>query len=259
MTTQTRPALRAGFATLPRVPPLGLPMDGYAARVGTAVGVLDPLFARVAHVTDGERTVVIVVLEVLAVSESFCAAVRHAVRESTPGAAVLVAATHTHAAPTGFAQDTADAARARLPGGRGPGDRPRCGRGARRARRRRHRPRPSARERSGRSSTPAGYADRRHRTNACVHRHDGPQTHRLRCELRLPPDCSLRHQQPLLGRPTRRRCGARRSAPPRPVPAHQRCGRGCQHPLHAKRSEPRRASAARRPGGTTDRRCDRRG
>jgi hypothetical protein len=70
-----------------------------------AVGTLHPLAARICCLTWGDRTAFIVVLEVLGVSETLAASITSQLQSIRPGAAAVVAATHTHAAPVGFADE----------------------------------------------------------------------------------------------------------------------------------------------------------
>jgi len=94
---------RAGFARVDVTPPLALPMAGYAARAGVAVGVLDPLCGRVA-VLGERRPLVLVALDALLVSEPWAGGLRGrlAAALATERERVLVAATHTHAGPAAF-------------------------------------------------------------------------------------------------------------------------------------------------------------
>jgi hypothetical protein len=76
-------------------------MSGFVARTGGATGIHDRLWARAAAFGDGERTLVAIVLDVLAVDAALTAAVRAAVtaRDVVAERDVILAATHTHGGP----------------------------------------------------------------------------------------------------------------------------------------------------------------
>jgi neutral ceramidase len=95
------PRFRAGFARCDVTPPAGTPMSGFVARTGGATGIHDRLWARAAAFDDGTRTLIAIVLDVLAVDAALTAAVRAAVtaRETVAEGDVVLAATHTHGGP----------------------------------------------------------------------------------------------------------------------------------------------------------------
>lgn len=99
--------LNVGAAKTEITPDPGIPMAGYRARVGTAEGVHDPLFARALALDDGERGLILVSLDVLSVDEELVGAVRREAVSHLRGlterdADVIVCATHTHAGPAGI-------------------------------------------------------------------------------------------------------------------------------------------------------------
>ena len=97
-------ALRVGFSQCDITPPLGLPLGGYAARLGPAEGVLDPLFCRAAFFDDGAAPAAVVVLDLVYVLASWVTRLRTRAAERLglrPGR-LLMAATHTHAGPGVF-------------------------------------------------------------------------------------------------------------------------------------------------------------
>lgn len=97
--------LRVGFAKVSITPPLGLPMDGYDARTGKATGVLEPLFARACYLADATSEHLLLCLEVLGISTGLAQEIQIATAKVSGVRAhnVIVAATHTHSGPTGFA------------------------------------------------------------------------------------------------------------------------------------------------------------
>lgn len=95
----------AAAATIPVL--VGEPLAGYALRTSVCTGSHDPLRARVVLVDDGASAAALVVLDLLYAPATLDAEVRAAVARAAgldPGA-VMVSATHTHAAPAGLATD----------------------------------------------------------------------------------------------------------------------------------------------------------
>jgi len=90
-----------GVAQRVVTPSLGSQMAGFDARKGVAESVHDDLHARALALTAGDRTVVLVSVEVIAVSAVFSAAVRRRIREATgvPESHIVLSATHTHCGP----------------------------------------------------------------------------------------------------------------------------------------------------------------
>lgn len=91
--------LRAGAAKTDITPPVGFPMAGFGAR--TSTGVLDPIMARAIALSDGAETVVILELDLLAMTDDLSDAVYRKVRTEIPlrRENILIAATHTHSGP----------------------------------------------------------------------------------------------------------------------------------------------------------------
>lgn len=96
--------LLAGVAEVDITPPIGVPMDGYAAREGNSVGVHDPLLAEVLLLKLGQEAVLLFTLDLLGVGLDFTQRVRSGVAEAIdmPESAIMVACTHTHSGPAGF-------------------------------------------------------------------------------------------------------------------------------------------------------------
>ncbi|WP_103935052.1 neutral/alkaline non-lysosomal ceramidase N-terminal domain-containing protein [Bryocella elongata] len=90
-----------GVAQRVVTPSLGSQMAGFDARKGVAESVHDDLHARALALTAGDRTALLVSVEVIAVSAAFSAAVRQRVREATgvPESHIVLSATHTHCGP----------------------------------------------------------------------------------------------------------------------------------------------------------------
>src|SRR5207302_487785 len=94
-------SLSAGVARVDITPPLGLPVGCWAARKALAQDVHEPLVAQALALSDGERTSVIVVTDLVFVSAELAATVRARVAELTGIAesAISVHASHNHSAP----------------------------------------------------------------------------------------------------------------------------------------------------------------
>lgn len=97
---------RVGAAEVDITPSIGRGMDGYIARTDLSDGQLDPLLAQVLIVASADHRAVIVSLDLLAVTASFADDLRTvlAAQVGTTPDAVFIAASHTHAGPSG-AQD----------------------------------------------------------------------------------------------------------------------------------------------------------
>jgi len=104
----TEDKLRAGVAQIDITPPIGCTMTGYIARLGPAVGVQDPLYAKALVINDGQQQAALITCDVLGLDRAFVATARTAIEATTgiPGSAIMLAASHTHAGPaTLFLQD----------------------------------------------------------------------------------------------------------------------------------------------------------
>ncbi len=97
----SRPVLLAGAAKLPLPLYPGLPMAGYGKRAGTAKGMHDLLFARALALKEGEEQVIIISVDLLAVTDEMREAVLEKIRAKTPfpRQGLMIAATHTHSGP----------------------------------------------------------------------------------------------------------------------------------------------------------------
>ena len=92
--------------------PVGLPLAGYASRVGNATGVHDDLFARALVAFDGDAAICLLVVDLLCVDARFVAEVRQRISAVNPirPQAIMIAATHTHSGPAGVAGFALDGA-----------------------------------------------------------------------------------------------------------------------------------------------------
>ncbi len=94
----------AGAAEIDITPEIGLPMDGYTGRKGASLGTHDPLMAQLLILQLGTSRVVIISLDVLAVSDVFTQPLRQTLARilDTVPEAVVVCPTHTHCGPQGL-------------------------------------------------------------------------------------------------------------------------------------------------------------
>lgn len=90
----------AGVAKLDITPPVGVRMAGFAGRTMPALGVHDPLCARVLLLDDGNRRAALMVCDIIGVSDQLVAQVRAgAAAFGLSPEALLIAGTHTHSGP----------------------------------------------------------------------------------------------------------------------------------------------------------------
>ena len=94
-------SLKAGWAKAEITPPPGYPMAGYVRRKGMATGVLHPLYTRALVLECGERTLAIVIAELLLFSDRWARRLRPILARSlgVPASHIILAATHTHSGP----------------------------------------------------------------------------------------------------------------------------------------------------------------
>ena len=99
---KSRGELRAGGASSNITPPLGVSLDDTIFQVGPATHVHDELFARCLVLDDGRTRVGFAICDVSVLSDLVVTEVKKLVLKRTgiPGDQLIVAATHTHSAPT---------------------------------------------------------------------------------------------------------------------------------------------------------------
>jgi len=100
----SHPTLLAGAAkvALPLSP--GLPMAGYGKRAGTAKGTHDPLFARALALKQGEERVLLISVDLLAITDEMRSAVFRKIQGNRPfpSRGLMISSTHTHSGPGGL-------------------------------------------------------------------------------------------------------------------------------------------------------------
>ncbi len=93
--------LHVGVAKQNITPPLGGSMYGYGARgKNVSVGVHDPLFAKAIVLSDGERKLAIVTLDLGSMPQDSTLRIRKLVQQATEIETILLVASHTHSAPS---------------------------------------------------------------------------------------------------------------------------------------------------------------
>ena len=90
----------AGAAVSPFPIPAGTSMGGYAARIGPTTDTLDPLTVSALTLSAGDRELVIIAADVVAVDEALTQKVAQAAGISR--SFLLLAASHTHSGPAGL-------------------------------------------------------------------------------------------------------------------------------------------------------------
>ena len=85
-------------------PPIGTPMDGYAARIQPSIGMHDPLFAGLFLLKRGVEQVLLISLDQIAISAPVTEKIRMGLAETLQlhQEQILVACTHTHSGPSGY-------------------------------------------------------------------------------------------------------------------------------------------------------------
>jgi len=93
--------LKAGVARVDVTPPVGIPLGGFAGRVGPSQGVHDPLYAKALALSDGDQTAILIVADILSVPRDLVEGVRASIQKiaGVDKGDVMVAATHTHSGP----------------------------------------------------------------------------------------------------------------------------------------------------------------
>jgi len=93
--------LRAGWARADISPPLGIHMGGYWGRSSGATAILDRLEAKALVVSDKDSSVVLLVLDIVALAAADVQIIRDRITAATgiSPQAVMVCCTHTHAGP----------------------------------------------------------------------------------------------------------------------------------------------------------------
>lgn len=96
--------LIAGAAKRSIVPTFPTQMGGYFDRLDTFTGVSRSVMARALVLRNGDSSVAIAVADLIAVSDFVCDGVREKVTAATGirAESILISATHTHSAPSGF-------------------------------------------------------------------------------------------------------------------------------------------------------------
>ncbi|MGQ0572014.1 MAG: neutral/alkaline non-lysosomal ceramidase N-terminal domain-containing protein, partial [Armatimonadota bacterium] len=96
--------MRVGCADIVITPPVGISLAGFSARHEGARGIHDDLHARALVFDDGGRRAALVVCDLCELDRPAIDALRWHIERATgiqPGS-VMIAATHTHAAPATF-------------------------------------------------------------------------------------------------------------------------------------------------------------
>ena len=97
--------LCCGAQQIDITPPVGTKMGGYGAREGNSAGIHDPLYAQALYLSDADSEILLIGLDLLAVDADFTQQLRSEITNLTGIApdGILVACTHTHSGPDGFA------------------------------------------------------------------------------------------------------------------------------------------------------------
>lgn len=96
--------LQAAAVEVDITPPVGTPMEGYAARKGVSLGIHDPLLGQLLLLKAGEKRLVLISLDLLGVNLDFTQQVRMGIQQAigAPLEGTLIACSHTHSGAAGF-------------------------------------------------------------------------------------------------------------------------------------------------------------
>ncbi len=97
--------LQAAVMPVEITPPIGVRMEGYGAREGPSNDVHDPLFATLLVLKAGKSGIAVLTLDLVAIELAFTSRLRAALSPilGIQEQCILVAASHTHSGPAGFA------------------------------------------------------------------------------------------------------------------------------------------------------------
>ncbi len=97
--------LNAAVMPVDITPPIGVRMEGYGARKDPSNDIHDPLYATLLMLKDGKTGIAIVTMDLVAIEWAFTSRLRSALSPilGIPEHCILVAASHTHSGPAGFA------------------------------------------------------------------------------------------------------------------------------------------------------------
>ncbi|NMC12744.1 MAG: hypothetical protein GYA34_07650 [Chloroflexi bacterium] len=100
----TQNQLLAAAIEVDITPPPGLNLDGYAARADKSVGTHDPLIGQILILETGAKKVMIICLDLVAVSLAFTSQLRMEIQQAIgiPPENILISCSHTHSSVSGF-------------------------------------------------------------------------------------------------------------------------------------------------------------
>ncbi len=86
-------------------PPIGVPLAGYGARLKRSEGIHDSLNAQLIYLRDSSNEILLVGLDLVAIDADFTTQTRARINQELgiPQTSILVACTHTHSGPDGYA------------------------------------------------------------------------------------------------------------------------------------------------------------
>ncbi len=97
--------LNAAVMPVDITPPIGVRMEGYTARKDPSNDIHDPLYATLLMLKEGKTGIAIVTIDLVAIELAFTSRLRAALSPilGIPEQCILIAASHTHSGPAGFA------------------------------------------------------------------------------------------------------------------------------------------------------------
>jgi len=93
--------MKVGLSSVNITPPIGVPMAGYSARMGSAKGIHDDLYAKVVVFDDGNTKATLIRCDLIGLGKDFIEDTRRLIEAETgiDGNNVMITCTHTHSGP----------------------------------------------------------------------------------------------------------------------------------------------------------------
>ena len=93
--------MKVGLSSVNITPPIGVPMAGYSARMSSAKGIHDDLYAKVVVFDDGNTKATLIRCDLIGLGKDFIEDTRRLIEAETgiDGNNVMITCTHTHSGP----------------------------------------------------------------------------------------------------------------------------------------------------------------
>lgn len=94
--------MKVGFASIDITPPIGVELCGYGYFLGRrAEGVLDPLYARAVSIQQGEKTILLIICDLIGLTQEITDGIKEQLssRLGLEKKSIMISCTHTHSGP----------------------------------------------------------------------------------------------------------------------------------------------------------------